>query len=98
MATKPNFNREAFVASPFFAALTKPAFKGKQRDAIREEGRADLVTTRMAELERCRSRDDVEAWLGLVKADEYLQAITFQTYLGLVAKGCARVAFIGEGK
>jgi len=97
MATKP-FNREAFVAFPFFAALMKPAFRGKQRDAIREEGRADLITARMAELERCQSPEAVDAWLDLVKADEWLQAITFQTYLGLVAKGCSRAAFMGERK
>lgn len=97
MATKP-FDREAFVASPFFAALTVPAFKGKQRSAIMEESRADLLTTRMAELGRCTSLADVEAWLELVKGDEYRQAISFQTFLGLVAKGCAKSAFMPEAE
>jgi len=98
MATKPTYDREAFVASPFFAALMAPAFKAKQRDAIREEARHDLITSRMAQLERCQTRADVEGWLDLIKADEYLQAITFQTFLEMTAKGCMKSAYMPEDK
>jgi len=97
MATKP-FNREAFAASPFFAALTAPALAPHERADAKLEARADTIVSRQAELDRCATEAEVKAWIERVQQDGRCGAVGHDTYLRLIAKGCLKSAFMQEGE